>query len=74
MKEDKAMEKRHVSAMQKAGIKGKVLQEEKAEAGMKCGGKVKKMATGGFVRAADGVAAKGKTKAKQVTMKRGGKC
>ena len=31
-------------------------------------------AKGGFVRAADGVAKKGKTKAKQVAMKRGGKC
>lgn len=29
---------------------------------------------GGFVRSADGVATKGKTKAKQVTMKKGGKC
>ena len=60
MKEDKAMEKRHVSAMKKAGIKGKILAEEKAEAGMKCGGKVKKMARGG------GVEVKGKTKGKFV--------
>ena len=29
---------------------------------------------GGYVKAADGVATKGKTKAKQVTMKNGGKC
>jgi hypothetical protein len=43
---------------------------------MKKGGNVKKMATGGLAaahKAADGVASKGKTKAKQVTMKRGGK-
>ena len=33
---------------------------------------MKKMATGGFVRAADGVASKGKTKATQVKMKKGG--
>jgi hypothetical protein len=33
---------------------------------------MKKMATGGFVRAADGVASKGKTKAKQIKMKSGG--
>ena len=33
---------------------------------------MKKMATGGFVRAADGVATKGKTKAKQVKMNKGG--
>ena len=33
---------------------------------------MKKMATGGYVRAADGVASKGKTKAKQIKMKSGG--
>ena len=33
---------------------------------------MKKMATGGFVRAADGVATKGKTKAAQIKMKSGG--
>ena len=33
---------------------------------------MKKMATGGFTRAADGVASKGKTKAKQIKMKSGG--
>jgi hypothetical protein len=33
---------------------------------------MKKMATGGFVRSADGVATKGKTKAKQIKMKSGG--
>ena len=42
--------------------------------GMKCGGKVKKMASGGFVKSADGIAKKGKTKGTQITMKRGGKC
>jgi hypothetical protein len=72
MKEDsaayKAKEKRHVSAMKKAGIKGKILAEEKAEAGLKCGGSVKKLARGG------GIESKGKTKGKMVTMKRGGKC
>ena len=31
-----------------------------------------KMATGGFVRSADGIASKGKTKAKQIKMKSGG--
>ena len=34
---------------------------------------MKKMATGGFVRAADGVASKGKTKATQIKMNKGGK-
>lgn len=46
--------------------------------GMKKGGHVKKMASGGHVKAtytrsADGIAHKGKTKAAQVTMKHGGK-
>ena len=35
---------------------------------MKKGGNVKKMASGGFVKAADGVATKGKTKATQISM------
>ena len=34
---------------------------------------MKKMAAGGYTRAADGVATKGKTKAKQISMKSGGK-
>ena len=33
---------------------------------------MKKMATGGFVRAADGVASKGKTKVTQIKMNKGG--
>ena len=43
---------------------------------LKTGGCVKKMASGGLAaghKSADGCATKGKTKAKQVTMKRGGK-
>ena len=40
---------------------------------MKKGGTAKKMASGGFVKAADGVATKGKTKATMVKMKMGGK-
>jgi hypothetical protein len=51
-----------------------MIKHEMKEAGMKKGGGVKKMASGGFVRAADGVASKGKTKAKQIAMKNGGKC
>jgi hypothetical protein len=39
---------------------------------MKRGGAAKKMATGGFVRAADGVASRGKTKATQIKMNKGG--
>lgn len=44
---------------------------------MKKGGEAKKMAAGGLAaghKSADGIAAKGKTRAKQVTMKKGGKC
>lgn len=39
---------------------------------MKKKGGMTKMATGGFVRSADGVATKGKTKARQVKMNKGG--
>lgn len=44
---------------------------------LKKGGCVKKMAGGGLSaghKSADGVATKGKTKARQITMKKGGKC
>ena len=55
----------------------KYAAEHKSE-GMKRGGcTTKKMASGGLTaghKSADGIATKGKTKAKQVTMKRGGKC
>jgi hypothetical protein len=48
----------------------------RAMAGMKNGGKVKSKAKGGssYRKAADGVAHKGKTKAKVVKMAYGGKC
>jgi hypothetical protein len=45
---------------------------DKSQMGMKRGGGVKKMAAGGFTRSADGIASKGKTKAKQISMKKGG--
>ena len=47
------------------------------EGKMKKGGKVKKYAAGGLAaghKSADGIASKGKTKAKQVKMAYGGKC
>ena len=44
-----------------------------AEAGMKKGGKAKKMSAGGYTRAADGVAKKGKTRGTMVKMMMGGK-
>ena len=41
--------------------------------GMKKNGGVKKMASGGFTRSADGIAKKGKTQATQIKMAKGGK-
>ena len=76
MKESKAMMKKEVSFMKKKGAPKAMLKHEMAEAGMKHGGKVKKMAAGGLAgghKSADGVAMKGKTKGKQVAMKKGGK-
>ena len=74
MKESKAMMKKEVGFMKAKGAPKSMIKHEMKEAGMKKGGGVKKMASGGFVRAADGVASKGKTKAKQIAMKNGGKC
>jgi hypothetical protein len=79
MKESKAMVKKEVSFMKKKGAPKAMVKHEMAEAGMKHGGKVKKMAMGGVttskmgaVKTAapsrDGVAVKGKTKGKQVVM------
>lgn len=77
MKESKAMAKKEVSFMQKKGAPKSMIKHEKAEMmGMKKGG-MKKMAAGGLAaghKAADGIASKGKTKAKQITMKKGGYC
>ena len=50
----------------KEGSKADMAMDKKQMMGMT------KMATGGFVRAADGIASKGKTKAKQIKMKSGG--
>ena len=76
MKESKAMVKKEVSFMKKKGAPKSMIKHEMAEAGMKHGGKVKKMAGGGLAaghKSADGVATKGKTKAKQIVMKGAGK-
>jgi len=84
MKESKAMMAKEVGFMKKKGAPKSMIKHETAEMGaMKKGGKVKKMASGGLAaghKSADGVAHKGKTKAKQVTMagskgmKKGGYC
>lgn len=65
VKESKAMVKKEIGFMKAKGAPKSMIKHEMKEA---------KMASGGFVRSADGVASKGKTKAKQITMKRGGKC
>ena len=75
MKESKTMMKKEVSFMKKKGAPASMVKHEMAEAGMKKGGKVKKMASGGLAaghKSADGVAIKGKTKGKEIAMKKGG--
>ena len=76
MKESKAMMKKEVGFMKKAGAPRSMIKHEMAEAkGMKKGGKA--YAAGGLAaghKAADGIAKKGKTKAKQIKMMGGGKC
>ena len=75
MAESKAMMKKEVSFMKKKGAPKSMIKHEMAEAGMKKGGKVKKMAGGGLAaghKQADGVARKGRTDTKRVTMKKGG--
>jgi hypothetical protein len=77
MKESKAMVKKEIGFMKKAGAPKSMIQHEKAEMkGMKKGGKTG-YASGGLAaghKAADGIAKKGKTKAMQVKMAGGGKC
>ena len=79
MKESKAMVKKEVSFMKKKGAPKAMIKHEMKEAGMKYGGKVKKMAAGGIaaskmgaVKTAapsrDGVAVKGKTQGAMVKM------
>ena len=72
MKESKAMVAKEMAFMKKKGAPKSMIAHEKTEA-MKKGG-CTKMATGGFVRAADGIASKGKTQATQVKMAGGGRC
>ena len=75
MKESKGMMKKEISFMKAKGAPKSMVKHEMAEAGMKYGGKVKKMASGGLAaghKSADGVTTKGKTKAMQVKMAKGG--
>ncbi len=71
MAESKKMVGKELAFMKKKGAPKSMIKHEMKEAGMKYGGKVKKMASGGLAaghKAADGVAVKGKTKGKQITM------
>jgi hypothetical protein len=73
MKESKAMMGKEVAFMKKKGAPKSMIKHEMAEAkGMKKGGKA--YSAGGYTRAADGVAKKGKTKGMQVKMMKGGSC
>ena len=72
-KADKGKTFKRGGDMAKANPFMEMIAKKKAmAAGKKPAMPMKKMATGGFVRAADGVATKGKTKAKQIKMNKGG--
>lgn len=74
MKESKAMMGKEVAFMKKKGAPKSMIKHEMSEAGMKKGGMAKYAKGGGVFRsAADGVAVRGKTKGKQVAMRKGGK-
>jgi hypothetical protein len=76
MKESKAMVKKEVGFMKKAGAPKSMIKHEKAEAGMKKGGMPMKMKDGKkvpiFMAKGGGVETKGKTKGKMIKMKSGG--
>ena len=75
MKESKKMVGKEIAFMKKKGAPKSMVKHEMAEAGMKKGGKVKCMASGGLAaghKSADGCATKGKTRAMQVKMAKGG--
>jgi len=78
MAESKKMVGKEIAFMKKKGAPKSMVKHEMGEMmGMKKGGMAtKKMASGGLAaghKSADGVASKGKTKAKQVMMKSGGR-
>lgn len=74
MKESKAMVGKEVAFMKKKGAPKSMIKHEAAEMGAMKKGGMAKYAKGGFTRAADGIARKGKTQAKQIKMKSGGAC
>ena len=67
MKEDMKADKKQDVALITKAFKQHDAQEHKGGKGTKL-----KLASGGFTRAADGIAKKGKTKAKQIKMMSGG--
>lgn len=71
MKESKTMMKKEVAFMKKKGAPKSMMKKGDDAKGK---GKMPKFAKGGYVRSADGVATKGKTRAMQVKMAGGGKC
>ena len=73
MKESKAMVKKEVGFMKKAGAPKSMIKHEMAEAKMAKGGMTKMSAVKTAAPSRDGIASKGKTKGTMVKMARGGK-
>jgi hypothetical protein len=69
-KESPAMVKKELAFMKAKKAPPSMIRHEKAEAK----GKTKKMSSGGYTRAADGVTKHGKTKGTMVKMMGGGSC
>jgi hypothetical protein len=73
MKESKAMVGKELAFMKKKGAPKSMIQHEATEMrAMKKGGKA--YSAGGYTKAADGIAQRGKTKGKMIKMNYGGKC
>jgi hypothetical protein len=73
MKESKAMVKKEIGFMKKAGAPKSMIKHEMGEMKMAKGGMAKMGAVRTAAPSKDGIASKGKTKGKMVVMKRGGK-
>ena len=73
MKESKAMVKKEVGFMKKAGAPKSMIKHEMGEMKMAKGGMTKMGAVKTAAPSRDGIASKGKTRGKMVTMKYGGK-
>ena len=76
MAESKKMVGKEIAFMKKAGAPKSMIKHEKAEMGMKKGGKANAYAAGGLAaghKSADGIAQRGKTRGIEVKMAKGGK-